>query len=446
MQRINAVRFTEFRSTVQSTIVAYRAIIVSGLALTLALSASLFNKLDAQTKNPRPLARGVLKTIPEDLNPRDMFSLPKPLLDLKATKYQTSTVPYRKTLHGQSDRVVMFRDNVWQLEFSFIGLRQANLQIPDANGDIENRNVWYLIYRIRDTGKTMTFDQVKQHPEFDHIKFELKRGEAVPKAKRKFLPRFTLEGWVAQKDDYKKVEYRDEINPIIVEQIRRREDKNMRLLDTHQMSQANIPVAKNSADPGAWGVAVWEDVDPRLDYVSIYIKGLTNAFRLSDNMKDPSKLKTLQLNFWRPGDTFAEERDFVQYGIPLVDDPKKQALICERYNLPGPIIRGYHVNQQAKREVLVVEADAQVDLKNFESALAPTLDKGKLPPEIAKAFSDAGIAIDNGAAVTTTIPGNKWSMNQNGQEYILNLEPQFWEPDFGKIRFIKSLDYIWIYR
>ena len=50
-----------------------------------------------------------------------------------------------------------------------------------------------------------------------------------------------------------------------------------------------------------------EDVDPNIDFVSVYIKGLTNAFRLGRSTDDPSKLKTLQLNFWRPGDTVAEQ-------------------------------------------------------------------------------------------------------------------------------------------
>ncbi len=415
--------------------------------MTLLFACSGTSSVDGQViGQPRPLARGVLKTIAEDLNPRDMFSLPKPLLDLKATQYQTSTIPYRQTLHGQSGRVVMFRDNVWQYEFSFIGLRQAKLKVPNESGDIEDRNVWYMVYRIRDTGKTMTFDQVKQHPDFDHIKFDLKRGEPVPASKRKFLPRFTLEGWVAGESGYQKVKYRDEINPLIVEQIRVREDKNRRLFDSHQMSEVNIPAAKSSSDPGVWGVAVWEDVNPKLDYVSVYVKGLSNAFRLSSDMKKPSRMKTLQLNFWRPGDAFAENRDWIRFGIPLVDNPRKQALICERYDLPGPVIRIYAINKVAKRNVLVVEADAQVNLRDFTSALVPELDKGRMPASIAKAFADAGIAIDNNAGLTTVIPGQNWTFSQGEDDYIVKLEPQFWQPDFGKIRFIKSLDHIWIYR
>ena len=257
-------------------------------------------------------------------------------------------------------------------EFAFTGLRQAKLKMPLADGRLVNRNVWYIVYRIRDTGKTMTFEQVKLKPEFDHIKNELRRDQTVEADLKKFLPRFTLEGWVAsdqfnrsRKDRYRKVAYRDEIAPAILAQIRRREDRNQRLLDGHQMSEAKIPVANNNSDPGLWGVAIWTGVDPRIDYVSVYVKGLTNAYRLGSDFDDPTRIKTLQLNFWRPGDLVQEDDDEVDFGIPLVDNPAEQATICRRYDLPGPVLRGYHVNKVAKRNVLVMEADADVSLDDF---------------------------------------------------------------------------------
>jgi hypothetical protein len=405
--------------------------------------------LMAQDANrPRPLANGVLKTIDTDLDPRDMFSLPMPLPRLNATKFDPKTVSVEHTLHGQSRRVIMFRENVWQYEFAFTGLRQAKLKIPNASGGLSNKNVWYMVYRVRDTGKTMTFEQVKQDPEFDHMMNKLKLDQPLPSEEKKFLPRFTLEGWIAtpKGDGYQKVVYRDAISPVVLEQIRQREDENQVLLDSHQMSTAKIPVAKNASDPGVWGVAIWEDVDPSIDFVSVYIQGLTNAFRLGRSIDDPSKLKTLQLNFWRPGDSVSQQDDWIDFGIPLIDDPQKQALICERYDLPGPLIRAYHVDKVAKRNVLVVEADAEVNLTTFKSALTPVLDQGKLPPAIAQAFAESGITIDKGAALKTIIPGSKWSFKDGADEYIVALEPQFWEPDFVGIRFIKSLDHLWIYR
>lgn len=417
----------------------------TGLALGTALTAQDFVR-------PRPLAKGVLKKIPIDLNARDTFSLPMPLPDLKATAFKPKTISNEDTLFGQSRRVIMFRENVWQYEFSFTGLRQARLKIPKIDGRIVEKNVWYMVYRIRDTGKTMTFEEVKKNPEFDHMINSLQRDKAVPADKKKFLPRFTLEGWVVsnavnrtEANKYSKVAYRDEIDPVVLAQIQRREDKNQKLLDTHQMSKAKIPFAKNDADPGVWGVAIWEDVNPRIDYVSVYVKGLTNAFRLGQDVKGDSKLKTLQLNFYRPGDTVGQAEDWVDFGIPLVDNPVEQATICKRYHLPGPVIRGYFANQVAKRNVLVLESDAKVNLNDFKSTLTPTLDQGKLPTEIADAFAEAGIDA-SGATLTTVAQGKRWTFKLGNDEYVLALEPQFWESDFGGIRFIKSLDHIWIYR
>ena len=35
-----------------------------------------------------------------------------------------------------------------------------------------------------------------------------------------------------------------------------------------------------------WGVATWQDVDPNNVWFSVYVEGLTNAYRFSD---DPAK-------------------------------------------------------------------------------------------------------------------------------------------------------------
>ena len=375
-----------------------------------------------------------------------MFSLPMVMPDLNATKFDPKTIAQKKTLFGQSRSVVMFRNNVWQYEFSFTGLRQAKLRIPTGNGKAATRNYWYMVYRIRDTGQTMTISDVKQNPKFDHITKEVDFDKSIDSQAKKFLPRFTLEGWVPVNKGYQKVSYRDTISPIALEQIRQKEDPNQVLFDSHQMSQAKIPAAKNATDRGIWGVAIWENVDPRIDFVSVFVQGLTNAFRLSDPVSAPSKLKTLQLNFWRPGDSVDETSDFVKFGIPLIDDPAMQALVTTRYNLPGPILRGYFKNEEAKRDVLVTETDAQISLKDFNSTIAPMLDQGKMPPSILKSFENAGITLDANTALTTLIAGKKWSFKQGKDSYTLVLEPQFWEKDFDGIRFIKSLDHMWIYR
>ena len=132
---------------------------------------------------PKPFAEGVLKVIKPDLDARDSYSLPMPLPGLNATDYSPNFLPKNSTLYGQTRNIVFFRD-VWQYEFSFLGLRQV---------EVNGKNVWYLVYRVRNTGATLTYQQVKEDPRFDHLKNELRRNEQVIDVEN-FLPRFSLEG------------------------------------------------------------------------------------------------------------------------------------------------------------------------------------------------------------------------------------------------------------
>ena len=318
----------------QSIINMHRSQVIFGIA-SLAFCVALTNSVLAQVGTPRKYGPGVIKKIPIELKPRDTFSLPMPLPGVVAEKYEPKTVPVEETLYGQSHRVILYRDYVWEYEFSFIGLRQAELREPNEFGNLEKVNVWYMVYRIRNTGASMTYDKKKQNPDFPYLTYDLQLNQQSNQEKS-FRPRFSLEGSIEIKNRYQRVAYDDVINPILVEQIRQLEDPNQLLLDAHQMSRADIPLAKTEADPGVWGVAIWKDVDPRIDFVSVFVRGLSNGYRLNRDLSKPPRLKTLQLNFWRPGDRIAQRRDKVDYGIPLVENPREQTMICERYRLPGP--------------------------------------------------------------------------------------------------------------
>ena len=326
----------------------------------------------------RRLAPGVLKVIPPSLDARDTVSLPGPMPNLTATEYTPKLKSSKETLYGMAKRVVFFRD-VWAYEFSFTGLRQATLDIPTPNGNAK-QNVWYMVYRVRNLGTSLSFEEVKKDPDFAYLTKDLRRNVSI--SERNFLPRFSLEGWVYDdlQKKYKRVQYRDEIDPTAAAAIQRIEDPRVPLLDAVQLSTATIPPIAAEDNKGVWGVAVWSNVNPKLDFVSIFVSGFTNAYRLvRDGDSIETVHKTLQLNFWRPGDAVNESDDDIDFGIPLVDDPQRQVLITRRYDLPGPVIRVYQQNREINRNVLVSEFDAKFNLEDFTSPLIPILDKGRLP-------------------------------------------------------------------
>ena len=421
------------------------------LVITLMLSVNQCNKLEAQ--RPKKLAPGVLKIIPANIDPRDSYSIPLPLEGLESEAYTPNYAPVLDTLHGQSKNVVFFRD-VFQYEYGFTGLRQIRLNLVSTTGSLAKENVWYMVFRIRNTGKNISYEKVQEDQRFEHMKNQIKLNQDDFEIKSKFIPHFYLNGWVKKpgSDEYEEVSYRDQIDPESLRLIRQAEDRNRFLLDKVEMMNARIPRVKTAADDGIWGVAIWRDVDPKIDFVNVNISGLTNAYRIETTADGSRKFnhRNLQLNFWRPGDTVRQAEDQVAYGIPLVDDPVRQIEICNRYKLPGPLIRGYVVSRKADQNLLVVEMDADIQFSTFKSTITPELDAGKLPESIAKAFENAGVEVAAGAGVNTDIAERKWNLRgkTGGEdvELILQVEPQYWEPAGDRIKFINGLDYLWNYR
>ena len=135
-----------------------------------------------------------------------------------------------------------------------------------------------------------------------------------------FVPQFFLES-----PEFNKV-YPDRILPLAIDAIQKREDPNRRFFDTVDVA-GEIPVGKS-----IWGVATWEDIDPRIDRMHVYVGGLTNAYRWVDPKDQGGKYlyrageslgahrqlakKMLQLNFWRPGDEYLEHEGEIRLGAP----------------------------------------------------------------------------------------------------------------------------------
>ena len=164
----------------------------------------------------------------------------------------------------------------------------------------------------------------------------------------------------------------------------------------------------------------------------------------------PLKRKALQLNYWRPGDGAQQDRDFVAYGIPYTDSHSEQVGITKRYALPGPQVIALQVNEVAGREVPVTQVDAEFNLEDFSSPVVSSLDDGKLTESLVNALNLYGFKASDSTAVTQVIDSSMWQFELDvegkKQKWVLKLEPQHWEQDGKGIRFLKSLDHLWIYQ
>ena len=107
-----------------------------------------------------------------------------------------------------------------------------------------------------------------------------------------------------------------------------------------------IPPPPKGRDATVWGVATWEDIDPATDYFSIYVQGLTNAYRYEDGEYKKGDApgtgrkftkKTLQLNFWRPGDTVDPHEEEIRYGCRIDPDQADQQAIFTEYGIDKPL-------------------------------------------------------------------------------------------------------------
>lgn len=290
-------------------------------ALFSALALFTHASVDAQTPRtePRVFARGVLTTIPPEILPEETYSR-HPMIEIasnKALDWDPKTFAKTRTLYSKAQNVG-FSNEVWGLQFTFKPLRMINVDITRPDGQTERKLLWYLVYNVRNDGARL------RPVENESGEFSVESAEPKPV---RFLPHFVLE---AQDFDaggqkiYKA--YLDRILPEVVGTIRDREVPGVELLNSAEMASQEIAVSTEGEDNTVWGVAIWEQVDPEMDFFSIYVGGLTNAFVWDDTpgefqVGDPAgkgrqiAVKTLQLNFWRPGDEFLENEAEIRYGV-----------------------------------------------------------------------------------------------------------------------------------
>lgn len=269
----------------------------------------------------RPLAPGVLTVIPADASLDD--AIPRGAL-VEVTKGQQALawVPQRaasNTTFVELARRLEYPRDVWCLEFAFKPPRQAEVDIPAGGDRMRRATIWYLVYRVKNVGGRRLVIGKTDEGQPDPAQ---RATETFEKPIR-FLPHFVLESREGLSEEEGLATYRaylDRLVPSAMDAIRLREDPARQLLDSAAMAASDIQPGEER-----WGVAIWEAVDPRIDYFSIYARGLTNAIRWRQRSGSAiaaddrpgqhieQTLESLRLDFWRPGDAAGRESISIGY-------------------------------------------------------------------------------------------------------------------------------------
>ena len=289
---------------------------------------------DPSTKEQTQFAPGVVTVIPPSPKPEETFNGPMTLQSLldaypeiqfggdSHPSGEPHFDPRSRTLVDMAKQVILRRE-IYSLEFSFKPLRHIYLDIPRADGRMQRKLVWYMVYRVRYRGGDL-------RPAADTVAGVkiYKRLESVHYDSRYFFPTFVLT------DHLTGARYVDQILPTAIEKIKIREQIQAPLYNSVDVTRVKIPYSSDSASPGVWGVATWTDVDPNLDFVSVEAFGLTNAFQQDGEGPDaPYRRKALQLNFYRPGDTMSQTDDKIRFGVPAFEDEREQYYVLQQFGL-----------------------------------------------------------------------------------------------------------------
>jgi hypothetical protein len=266
-------------------------------------------KLPAVKSPYRPIAPGVLNTI-------------DPMREFKETVSRHKVVELLAVdSKFEWAKEVPFRRDIWTLTFQFKPVRMIWVDMPQPSGRMQRKLIWYLVYSVANTGKVMHPVEDADLPYETFDKRQLYEIKMVEQPVR-FTPEFLLEAQVRRPDNSIVTKaYPDRVIPLAFAAIRNREDPKREFLSSVDMCR--------EIKPGEtfWGIAAWEDIDPKTFRFSINISGLTSAYRWKDIKGEYKKgdpilkgrrffRKTLKINFLRSGDPYFEHEEEIRYGVP----------------------------------------------------------------------------------------------------------------------------------
>ena len=318
-----------------------------------------------QAQNPN-IVPGVLTTVQPCLSYDETFTRQVAVHFLAGNAASLDEAAANNVLFDRKDWAedIRFSRDIWCLEFQYKPIRAIWVDIPTKKG-IEKKLVLYMVYSVTNAGKKSAIRTVVDSPiEFPEQKtmeiinctcpYCVKAGNtdgsrtvemnASPVLRNQpgtfkpeeieipiqFVPYFNLAsdrilesvktqvnpntGNITTEVKRITASFQDQVIPIAIDAISQREKAAKPFEST--VSIAGKTILPNET---VWGVVTWVDVDPRINFFSVVIRGLSNArkwevlkdgdqyaFKKGDPVDSNWELtpKSLKLNFSRPGDEF----------------------------------------------------------------------------------------------------------------------------------------------
>lgn len=209
---------------------------------------------------------------------------------------------------------------LWIAEIQYKPVRLIRIPVTDPKTKrTETEWVWYMMYRMipRDYTELAAKGREELIRKLSDPEHDPENVQDAARAPSLMLPRFLL-----RTDDKGAVqEYQDELNPRIQDAIFRREmgrkGENRKLHNSVEaIASVGTPVPAddpNALDQAVYGVAIWRNVDLKTDFFTVFMSGLTNAYRVrtGENGEQIVEEKVAVQKFSRPGDEFKPtEKEF----------------------------------------------------------------------------------------------------------------------------------------
>ncbi len=283
--------------------------------------------------NDRPSTKS-LTVIPPDQSVDDVSQKANlhELAQGRGGAWDPSHAPSHETLIGlASDR--QFLRDVWCLEFAYRPPRTIEVEVPGKNLEIQKERVWYLLYRVRNIAVDENAEVASGlGGSTRQVVFEKDEAgnDDLTRPTTKFVnqlihfePHFVFETHEALSRDEGLLEHQDHLDRLVssamVPICRREKIRSDMLHDSVSISERPIQPGEER-----WGVAVWQDIDPRIDFFTVFVYGLTNSIRWRHDAEfetdlehapkyERRELECLRLDFYHPGDE--DHDDFQEVSV-----------------------------------------------------------------------------------------------------------------------------------